>query len=142
MGALYKVYSPAVESSLTELVGNKIVLKPNMFINRKVTGLTANISLNTIIPEGYMLENIVVVNKTANAVSITVGTATGTTDVISSTEVGANIIYTFLIGKIFSFADKKSLFIKSADWNSSNLDVYIIMRKPSVFKKYTKTTLL
>lgn len=142
MSTLYKVYSPAEESSITQMVGNKIVLKPNMFMNRKVLAISANTSLNNIVPEGYMLENIVVVNKTSHAVSITAGTATGTTDVISTTEVGANIIYTFLIGKIFSFTDKKTLYIKSADWNSASVDIYVIMRKPSAFKKFTKTTLL
>lgn len=58
------------------------------------------------------------------AVTISIGTTSGGSDLVSSQNIAAQSINTFTINKVLSLTDAKTLYISSANWNGATVNVY------------------
>lgn len=90
---------------------------------------TGNFTLT--IPANCVLDGIVIINTTANAVTggIKVGTTSGGTDVVAAQAVGANALVSVadvsILKRVFSISASQTLFIQAVTaWNSASLNVY------------------
>ena len=142
MGQKYEIFAELNPGNpLVEEFGNKsLLLRTDIFLKQKVLACAADIMFNDIIPAGFVLNNVIIHNKTANAVTITMGTTEDGTDIASATEIGANAIDTFNIYNVFSLSAAKDVYLQSANWNSASLDVYLNLEKILNFTTFTDTT--
>lgn len=79
------------------------------------------------IPAGYMLANIIFVNKSSNSVTLVVGTTEGGSDLIPACSVSGNKSYTNVITK--TYLTDTSVYISSLNWNAAIVDCYLILLK-------------
>lgn len=95
----------------------------------RLVGITsANSSL--VVPANHVIESILVLNNTANAITggLKFGTSSGGVDIVAALTVGANAL-----AHVFDAAMLKRFFSKTVDqaihidavtlWNSANVDV-------------------
>jgi hypothetical protein len=101
---------------------------------QNITGQTANDTL--VIPAGYSILGISVVNTTANAVTggIRIGTTDGGTDVVVALATAANAVIgvpdATILKKLFSTSVDTTLFIQAVvAWNSASVDTNIVIVK-------------
>lgn len=114
-----------------------IFFRKRIFSVRSSNGAATNVEvlgtdsdgLITTIPAGYMLEFIVFSEVGGAGVTIDVGTTAGDDDVISSYVIGANEVLTQSLGIVFSTTATQQIFIHSAAWTTSELDIYVLLRK-------------
>lgn len=95
-----------------------------------------NADTSVVIPAGYAISQLNIVNTTANAVTgnVRIGTTAAGTDVIVSQAVGANAVITvndtILLKKLFSTSASQTLFIEAIiSWNSAVVDFYFVLNK-------------
>jgi len=94
------------------------------------TFVTGNTTLTSVIPKGYMLKTIVIENTTANAFTLNVGSSTsGGTDVVNGAVISASGLTTITINKTFSMSADQTLYLQSANWNSSSSNIYLTMER-------------
>ena len=101
-----------------------------------LNSLTVTGNTTVSIPAGCLIQDIVVQNTTANAVTggIKVGTTNGGVDVVVALAVGANALYAIpeatLLKRIFSMSSDTTLYIQTVTlWNSASLNIYFVLRK-------------
>lgn len=89
-----------------------------------------------VVPAGYAIDMICLVNTTANAVTggVKLGTTSGATDVIIALAVGANAVLAVLdatiLKRLFSQTVDQTLFLQTVTlWNSASVDFSISMHK-------------
>lgn len=118
-----------VSSNLTTTCTNFAVDKTTT-----VTGVTANTNILTL-PANNYLTSIFIRNTTVNAVTVMVGTASGTSDVAPATGTltvpasGTLMIVTASFAKNwFSNGSTQAIWLNSANWNSANVNVAIYYR--------------
>lgn len=99
-----------------------------------ITGQTANDTL--VVPAGYSILSMSVVNTTANAVTggIRVGTSDGATDVVVALATGASAILgvpdATILKKLFSTASSQTLYVQAVvAWNSASVDTSLVLIK-------------
>lgn len=100
------------------------------------TLLTVTANTTASIPAGYIIQEIVIENTTANAVTggIKIGTTSGATDVVVAFAVGANALSVVpdatILKRVFSMSSAQTLFIQAVTlFNSASLNIYFVLRK-------------
>lgn len=95
---------------------------------------TANTTFT--VPAGWMVDDILISNSTANAVTggVKVGTTNGGIDVVIAMTVGANFIGhvpdATILKRIFSTTVDTVLYIQAVTlWNSSSLDFRFVLKR-------------
>ena len=135
-------------TNLTGTEGNLIGFKEDNKITQfegieafnilKETGITANKQLALIGIDGvasnvkatFMIDEILVINNTANSVTVNVGSSSGGTQVANAVVVGANAtVVATLDTRYFSSTSGQNLFISSALWNSANVTISVTVKK-------------
>lgn len=95
----------------------------------KTTGLTADGALTTL-PIGAVIQQIIVFNTTANAVTggINIGTSALAADVVSALAVGTGALLAApVLAAVFSTTLTQDLFISAGvSWNSADLTVWVL----------------
>lgn len=98
------------------------------------TAVTANTTVS--IPAGYMIQDIVLQNTTANAITggVRIGTTDTGVDVAISIAVGANALFTIpdatLLKRVFSMSGSTTLYLQTVTlWNSASINIYFFLRK-------------
>lgn len=88
------------------------------------------------IPAGYFIQDIVIQNTTANAITggVRIGTTDLGVDVAIAIAVGANALFAVpdatLLKRIFSMSGATTLYIQTVTlWNSASLNIYFVLRK-------------
>lgn len=94
-------------------------------------GINGNQLLGTV-PNGYELEQVVIVESGGANVIINLGTTVEGNDIVPLETVNANASNVF----VYNFTKDATLgsfpvYISSAAWTTSNLNVYLILRKVS-----------
>lgn len=104
----------------------------------KAVNVTANGELNTLdsfnvargVLGGFKNTHTIIENKTANAVTISLGTNSGLTDIAQNVNIPANDFVDVPIGKaVYSKTTEQIIWISSNNWNSANLDISISTQK-------------
>lgn len=104
----------------------------------KAVNVTANGELNTLdsfnvargVLGGFKNTHTIIENKTANAVTISLGTNSGLTDIAHNVNIPANDFVDVPIGKaVYSKTAEQMIWISSNNWNSANLDISISTQK-------------
>lgn len=83
------------------------------------------------IPKGYMLELIVFAETGGSDVTVDVGTTNGGNEVFPAVTVSANGTQVVQINDLYSLTAAQSIYISSAAWGTSSLNVYGLTRKVS-----------
>ncbi|MBX3008605.1 MAG: LamG domain-containing protein [Melioribacteraceae bacterium] len=114
--------------------GSPIALAVGVNANYKdiKTAITGNTTLTNVIPKEYRIRGILVNNTTANAVTISIGTSSGGTQVVNAKACGAGLTFindAEILAKIFSLTADQTLFVHSANWNSSSINVEFSLSK-------------
>lgn len=123
---VYIVATTSVEN--TTYTGD---IQTDYSIKNKLEDLSVNCKAVGIIPAGYIVKFLIIENLTTNAITLNIGTTDGGVDLGDSLTVGSEIIYTATVNKLFSFSDDKDIFIKSSDWNSASINIYLLMEAPA-----------
>lgn len=135
-------------TNLTGTEGNLIGFKEDNKITQfegieafnilKETGITANKQLALIGIDGvasnlkatFIIDEILVINTTANSVTVNVGSSSVGTQVVNALVVGANATVVATLGtRYFSNTSGQNLFISSASWNSANVTISVTVKK-------------
>jgi hypothetical protein len=135
-------------TNLTGTEGNLIGFKEDNKITQfegieafnilRETGITANKQLALIGIDGvasnvkatFMIDEILVINNTANSVTVNVGSSSGGTQVANAVVVGANAtVVATLDTRYFSNTSGQNLFISSGSWNSANVTISVTVKK-------------
>jgi hypothetical protein len=135
-------------TNLTGTEGNLIGFKEDNKITQfegieafnilKETGITANKQLALIGIDGvasnlkatFMIDEILVINTTANSVDVSVGSTAGGTDIANAITIGANATVVLTLGtRYFSSTLGQNLFISSGSWNSANVTISVTVKK-------------
>jgi len=104
----------------------------------KETGITANKQLALIGIDGiasnlkatFIIDEILVINTTANSVVVSVGSTAGGTDIANAITIGASATVVLTLGtRYFSSTLGQNLFISSALWNSANVTISVTVKK-------------
>jgi hypothetical protein len=104
----------------------------------KETGITANKQLALIGIDGvasnvkatFMIDEILIINTTANSVVVSVGSTAGGTDIANAITIGASATVVLTLGtRYFSSTSGQNLFISSALWNSANVTISVTVKK-------------
>lgn len=95
----------------------------------KLDGVTANTTFSVL--AGWAIDNIFFANTTANAVSVKIGTTSGSSDVMVI-DVGANALADsfqsldwILKKRLFSVDTDQTLYLQSTAWNSASLNIRV-----------------
>jgi hypothetical protein len=100
--------------------------------------IQVNLSANgtVVIPAGYVLEQIVIENTTANAITggLRIGTAAAGTQVVTAQAVAASALLRIAQASItlgvFSTTAAQTLFIEAVSaWNSANVNIWFTVRR-------------
>jgi hypothetical protein len=104
----------------------------------KETGITANKQLALIGIDGvasnlkatFIIDEILVINTTANSVVVSVGSTAGGVDIANAITIGANATVVLTLGtRFFSTTSGQNLFISSGSWNSANVTISVTVKK-------------
>jgi len=104
----------------------------------KETGITADKTLNLTGIDGiisgvkatFAIDEVLLINTTANSVTVNVGSTALGTDVVNAVVVGANATVLCSLGtRYFSSVADQLLYISSGSWNSANLTVSVTIKK-------------
>jgi len=97
----------------------------------KLVGLVNDAT--TTIPAGYQIQDTIVENTTANAMTggLKIGTTNGGTDVLLALAVGGNSLQSVeLLKTVFSSSAPQTLYIQDVlGWNSANLNITFVIKK-------------
>ncbi len=102
------------------------------------TGITGDKQLALIGIDGvasnlkatFIIDEILVINTTANSVTVNVGSTSGGTDIANAITIGANATVVLTLGtRYFSSTLGQNLFISSASWNSANVTISVTVKK-------------
>jgi len=89
-----------------------------------INGNSANVKAK------FEISAIAVQNTTANAVTISIGTTAGATNVANAVVIGANALVKLPLGTtFFSTTSGQNLFISSGSWNSANINIHVTISK-------------
>jgi hypothetical protein len=104
----------------------------------KETGITADktlalIGIDTVgsnLKATFAIDEILLINTTANSVTVNVGSTALGTDVVNAVVVGANATVLCSLGtRYFSSTANQDLYISSGSWNSANLTISVTVKK-------------
>lgn len=93
----------------------------------KILNLQNNIVLNNIIPANTILKYIIIQNTESYAYTLNIGTANNTNDVVNNANIISSGITTITVNRVFSLSTDQTLYLQSANWNSSNSNIYFLM---------------
>jgi hypothetical protein len=135
-------------TNLTGTEGNLIGFKEDNKITQfegveafnilKETGITGDKQLSLIGIDGvasnlkatFIIDEILIINTTANSVVVSVGSTAGGTDIANAITIGANATVVLTLGtRYFSSTLGQNLFISSALWNSANVTISVTVKK-------------
>jgi len=106
-------------------------LQDNMSPTESSENTTENRSVS--VPAGYVINQIIIQNTTANLVTINIGTTDGGSDVVSGLIVAISslgaLLDSLILKRVFNLAASQTLYITSLNWNSASLNVYIKLEK-------------
>lgn len=110
------------------------VLNPTIDVVRVLNGVGSNTT--TIVPAGYVITAIYVVNTTANTVTggVKIGTTDGGVDVVAALAVVGNALVPVqdaaLLKRLFSTTVDTTLYIQPVvAWASASLNIRLVLRK-------------
>ena len=103
------------------------IIVPQPQVESIKTNITGDTTLTGYIPINYRGEHLRIVNKTANAVVVNLGTTAGGTDIVFDATVPANDFVDIALTKMASTASV--LYLSSKVWNSANLSVMLISKQ-------------
>ncbi len=102
----------------------------------KVLNQTFTANSTMVVPAGYMITSISMVNTTANAVTggIRIGTTDGGTDIAVAIAIGANAILGIpdatILKTLFATGSDTTIYLQAVvAWNSASVNVSIIISK-------------
>ena len=102
----------------------------------QLQALAATAAGSLVVPAGYAITGIYMVNNTANAVTggIKIGTAAGGTQVVAAQAVAANAVVAVadaaILLKLFSKTAPQTIYFDAVTaWNSANVDIIVMTRK-------------
>jgi hypothetical protein len=104
----------------------------------KETGITADktlalIGIDTVgsnLKATFAIDEILLINTTANSVTVNVGSTALGTDIVNAVVVGANATVLCGLGtRYFSSTVNQDLYISSGSWNSANLTISVTVKK-------------
>jgi len=104
----------------------------------KETGITADKTLDLIgidtlssnVKATFAIDEILLINTTANSVTVSVGSTALGTDVVNAVVVGANATVLCSLGtRYFSSTVNQDLYISSGAWNSANITISVTVKK-------------
>jgi len=87
------------------------------------SGIVANTTLDDPILAGFIVVAFEILNNTANAVTISIGTSVGGDDILSGYEISASAYENFSLGELFSLSVDSDIYVHSTNWNSADLDI-------------------
>lgn len=90
--------------------------------------------LTLIVPAGFVIQNVVVINNTANAIAagLKFGTTDGGVDVVAALAIAGNaltfVLDAALLKRFFSKTVAQTIFIQdvAGGWNSASLDIHLL----------------
>lgn len=95
-------------------------------------GLSADTTLTNVIPAGYMLEYIVIEEKTGGSPILDLGTTSGGNQVMLNQVLESSGLTTISIERTFSLVSNTTLYLNDDDasstWDASTVDVYFVIR--------------
>jgi len=95
--------------------------------------ITADTTLTSIVPAGYMLKSMVFEETAGNAGVLDLGTATTGSQVFLNQTITASDFTTVVINKVFSLTADTTLYLNDDDassgWNSASVDIYVTLEK-------------
>jgi len=101
--------------------------------NSTESNISSDRMLLTYIPAGYAIEEIIIVNETANAAgNISIGSTESGTNIINALTVGANAdIRTTIVTNYFSSVNDTYMYISSSDWGTESafISIYFTLKK-------------
>jgi hypothetical protein len=104
---------------------------PNQFT---VNIAAATIAGSFVVPAGYMIQDVIIVNSTANAITggLKFGTSGGAADVIAAQAVAGNAILnvadTALLKRFFSATANQTISYDAVTaWNSANVRIAVVL---------------
>lgn len=97
------------------------------------TAMTNDTTWTGAIPAGYQLEQVILVNSTANQAILDLGTSSGGSQVFLNQIVAANDITIIDLNEVFSMTARQTLYLNDSDasssWNSASLIALLNMRR-------------
>jgi hypothetical protein len=95
--------------------------------------ITADTTLTSIVPAGYMLKSMVFEETAGNAGVLDLGTAATGSQVFLNQTITASDFTTVVINKVFSLTADTTLYLNDDDassgWNSASVDIYVTLEK-------------
>ena len=97
------------------------------------TAMTSDTTWTGCIPPGYQLEQVILVNSTANQAILDLGKTAAASDVFLNQIVAANDITIIDLNEVFSMTSRQTLYLNDSDasssWNSASLVALLNMRR-------------
>ena len=97
------------------------------------TSLTSDATLTAAIPAGYLIEYMIFDEKSGNTAQLSAGTTAGDNNIMNQEAITGGALTVVNINKVFSKTTSSTIYLNHAQsgdtWNSSNIDVYIQLRK-------------
>jgi hypothetical protein len=94
---------------------------------------SADTTLTTIIPAGYMLEYMLFEETAGNAPTLDLGTTAGGNQVFINQEMTASGITTIVLQRVFSLVAATTLYLNDdaagSDWNGGTVNIYTILKQ-------------
>lgn len=116
----------AERSLVSDLNTNFAALDDDRIVIR-MTAVTEDTTF--VVPAGYRINSIDIINTTANAVTggVNIGTSAAGAQIVSAAAVGANaIVTTTLVGRLFA-AQQTAYVSAGSSWNSASLTLIVIL---------------
>jgi len=106
------------------------ILKETGIIADKTLALTGIDTVASNVKATFAIDEILLINTTANSVTVNVGSTALGTDVVNAVVVGANATVLCGLGtRYFSSTVNQDLYISSGSWNSANLTISVTVKK-------------
>jgi len=106
------------------------ILKETGITADKTLALTGIDTLGSNVKATFAIDEILLINTTANSVTVNVGSTALGTDVVNAVVVGANATVLCSLGtRYFSSTVNQDLYISSGSWNSANLTISVTVKK-------------
>jgi len=99
------------------------------------TSMTNDTTWTNVIPPGYMLESVVLVESAGNVPTLNLGTSAGASDVFSQQAMIASDITVLVVNKVFSMLSSQTLYLNDdgiGTWNSASLTAILLMKRAMI----------
>lgn len=136
-GALDSEMSGLLDNDVIMYDGNiqKFVNVPSVeydgLLRLSQTNISSNIQLTLKIPQGYMIDDCVIMETSGyTAGDISLGISSGTTEIINNYTISANDDKIVPLGQqYFSSVNDTNLYISSTSWGNGIINIYLLIKK-------------